>query len=406
MVADRHQRWLHVSRAQTNGSEVLLVYDIKADRLVPELTDFSVELSIGRRLSPLTVGKRVMHVISFCEHVGLASVEPRQVTTKELRDYRDKELERVAQRSASRDRILAAKRTVNEKLVSILQWLEWRWLNRSVELGLVTSAESERASQSQFGLHISDLAFRRVGAAARHKASYIVDEAQLDNFRLAMMASRVGLYSRQRNLLIADIANTMGLRRASINSLCVSQFNREAIQRERRSFVMLRPSSQKFSYEIDYPCPVSLALRVCDFIDKHRQTLIAVKRAGISIHQDRVFLSARDGRPLTERAITQIFSKHMRALGAPKGVAIHALRAKFANDRIQAELANRIARGMDTSTESIASAVAMSMGHRSTRSLYAYVAAAQSAGALSGNEASSKGAHEVRAGRVGGKGDA
>ena len=76
---------------------------------------------------------------------------------------------------------------------------------------------------------------------------------------------------------------------------------------------------------------------------------------------------------LTDRAITQIIAKAMRAAGAPRWVAIHSFRRKFSNDEIADETAHRIKNDLDTSAASIAASVSIRLGHHDPSSLYAYV---------------------------------
>jgi integrase len=189
-------------------------------------------------------------------------------------------------------------------------------------------------------------------------------------------------YVFHRNALWADIAEVVGFRRASICSLRITQFDRATLELEQGPVVLITPPSQKFGYQNDFQFPVWLALRVCEFDDRYRAPMLERKRVSKTKSQDRIFLSSRTGAPMTDRSMTRIMSQAMRSAGAPKGVAGHALRAKFCNDLIRSEYDARLEKGMDTSTLAIASAVAWRMGHRNPDSLFAYVSKLQSKEAL------------------------
>lgn len=53
-------------------------------------------------------------------------------------------------------------------------------------------------------------------------------------------------------------------------------------------------------------------------------------------------------------------AKAMRAAGAPRFAAVHALRRKFTNDEIEDETKHRLKAGSDTTAASIASSVSIS----------------------------------------------
>ena len=93
---------------------------------------------------------------------------------------------------------------------------------------------------------------------------------------------------------------------------------------------------------------------------------------------DRIFISARDGKPLNDNSLSQIFGDASRAIGLGPGHAIHMLRFKNVDDRIAGEIESRVALGLDTSTQSIAASVSMEVGHSNPESLWSYVSQSQS----------------------------
>jgi len=205
----------------------------------------------------------------------------------------------------------------------------------------------------------------------------------VDDVAAQLMDANQEPYIRLRNALFVDIAATVGLRRGSINSLTIDQFVRRELQAVDAPTVRIRPASQKFGYENDFEFPVWLALQVCDFVEGARADLVERVHKGVSVTRNRVFLSSRAAKPMTDRAMSQVVSRAMRAIGAPKGSAVHVLRSYYANEQIELEIDHRLARGLDTGTAAISAAVSLRLGHRNPHSLFAYVARAQSRRGLS-----------------------
>ena len=180
-------------------------------------------------------------------------------------------------------------------------------------------------------------------------------------------------YISQRNCLFQEIMNETGLRREAVNCLTIEQFDRAAIEAYRGEYMDVSPVRQKFDYEDRFDFPVWLAIRVSDFISEFRQPLLVKKGWDESLCKGALFLSYTKGSPITDRAMTSIFSSALRSLGAPIGAATHCFRHKFAHDEIEAETDYRLNRGLDTSVGTIAATVSLRMGHANPTSLEPYV---------------------------------
>lgn len=383
-----------LSRVKIDDRDFIITYDLEAGCSIPVLTDYGLYATTVLQFSRLTLDKRMGQLLEFWDFLQREEQSMELLSDSILRRYRDIELERVRMSEISRGDELVAKRTVNDKLSSIYGLLKWmqdsgRLSHCEVTLpaGRKTSFRDHSALKQSLGR--PTVSYRRTGAGGAH-SGFAATEKVYDAVAGSFFHGQ-DLYAAQRNALILAIANAVGFRRASIASLCTEQFDRRVLERAADSIVRVRPSSQKFAYAYEFAFPVWLALRICDYCDAYRTPLVERKNADNARTQDRLFLSTRDARPLTERAITQIFSKAMREAGAPKGTSIHSFRAKFANDQIAEELELRARRGMDTSSSAVAAAVAMKMGHRNASSLYAYVASAQTAQAL--RERTAKASH-------------
>jgi hypothetical protein len=174
------------------------------------------------------------------------------------------------------------------------------------------------------------------------------------------------------------LATDTGLRRASINSLRCEQFERSKLEKCQSQTFRITPDHQKFGYTSNLEVPINIALRVCEFIETHRKDLLKSKGWDKRTTADRVFISERSGKPLQDQTISAIFHGPFAELEAPRGANIHSLRRKFANDCIEEELRARQLANFDTSTASVAAAVAIRMNHANPDSLSAYIDHAQS----------------------------
>jgi hypothetical protein len=370
-----------------NGLPLVIVYDLDLRKVVWEVSEYSYEMGVKQQLSKLTVDKRLGQIMYFWRWLCDERRSWHEVSDTLLIKFRDQDVRRVLDRSSSRGHEMTAKRTVNDRMATVLEWLRWLSSWKGKSFGEVTFPERNGSWQRSLGAYVKKQPsmhrpvpsmFRQVGHASKHKTSAAMSGKGVEHLHIELLAGASNSYLAQRNTLIVEIAENVGLRRGSINSLDVEQFRRAELELPDGGAVLIRPRLQKFGYQFEFAFPVKLALKICDFAEGVRAELVATKRAAHREHQGKVFLSTRDAKPITDRAITSLISAAMRAGGAPKGASLHALRAKFANDQIDREIDSRRRLGLDTSAAAIAAAVSLRMGHTSLRSLYAYVAAAQS----------------------------
>jgi integrase len=369
------------------GAPLVIVYDLDLKKVVWEVSEYSYEMGVKQQLSKLTVDKRIGQIMYFWAWLCDERRAWHEVSDTLLIKFRNQDVRRVLSRPSSRDHEMTAKRTVNDRVSTVLGWLRWlaSWKEKSFDeltfpedAGLWQCTPGPRVKKRSSMQHAPPSLFRQVGNASRHKTSAAMSEKGVEGLHVELLAGASHSYLAQRNTLIVEIAENVGLRRGSINSLDVEQFQRAELELAGGGAILIRPRKQKFGYQFEFAFPVWLAMKICDFIEEPRAELVVTKGVAQRKHQGKVFLSARDAKPITDRAITSLISAAMKAGGAPKGASLHALRAKFANDQIHREIEARRSLGLDTSAAAIAAAVALRMGHTSLRSLYAYVAAAQS----------------------------
>lgn len=360
----------------------LVVYDMSRGAVVDEITSFALHQLDLQQLALGTVHAQVLSVAAFWAYCTSKGRVPVSANDAMLREFRDAELVRVLSNKASKHDDAISRGTVNQKLLCVYRWFLWLRETKRIPAHAVGPRGTQIdcpidviSQNNRRSMRAYRALFRMSATRDRGIRKHLLSDKGCDDILDAIMSSRESLYVRQRNALLYDIGLETGLRRGSINSFEVDQFDRSLVDSASESTVLIKPRRQKFGRGLTYEISVSLLLRICDFIDGPRQQLVDDKRP---IREPRrLFLSARDCAPLEDRSITAIFSKLMRSVGAQKGTSFHALRTRFINVQINRELKERLALGLDTSVASVASSVAIRVGHRSSRYLEPYVLVAQ-----------------------------
>lgn len=361
-----------------------LVYDLERACVVREITDYSIFLLHDRNLKPTTVAQTITHLVRLWAYLLRSGRTLNDVSDAALKAFFLAELETVKANKISRGSERAAKNTVNQKVGAVLNWLFWlqeQGVCPEDTIGPIdhrVTAQPYRSSQPGWTYRrgVSSRLFLSNAGAADGACS--VEKETYDSLVKEIMENSRSSYLAHRNVLFVDIAKNAGFRRGSICSLRKEQFERKTLETTRNSTVPLKPIEQKLSYEHTFEVDLTLALRVCDFVDGPRAELL--KDLGISDRQDdgHIFLSEKTGKRITARAMTKAISGQMRAIGAAKGQAIHVFRGLFANDLIKDEHEERVAEGRDTSTSSVSAAVSTALGHKNPDSMFTYISNQQS----------------------------
>lgn len=371
---------IKLSWVRYDGLSYAVARDENSKRLFLEITDYSVYLSKIRRFSSVTVESEMYHVSTFLLFLFGLGKQVSEVNDISLREFRDSELKRltISGNGSSPERVYM--RTVNARLRRVYRFLMWyQDFNLGVSgligpHGAVTCYYSLGASgESQRSKNVYPLLLVSSGSSSRHRLNFVATEEHLRKLR-TYFAKRFDGYLRHRNLLLIEVANVVGLRRGSINSLTCSLFLDSVAQSEGIDDARLVPPSQKFGYQNEYEFPFTLVSNVFQFISGPLKEFKEDLGITDKVTKDRIFLSSKTGKPLTDRAITDIFSKALREIGVSSG-SIHGLRRKYANDEIDKEINYRIEKGLDTSVASICAAVSFRLGHASPESLHPYVSA-------------------------------
>lgn len=371
------------------GRRSFLVYDLEQQRLIPEISDYAYFLNEEKRNSQLTIEQGIQHLAEFWRYLLHQKIELTAISDSNLKLYRNSNLIKVKKSKSHRGSEDDAKRTVNLKLSRIYDWLIWLQSNHRLPVGTVSMHGPVSAAKEMLTSHPSrsrrhrknassylPLLFRVSGTNSKHG---LPDYRISDNCTSALFSLFIERYTpfiAQRNILFSDIAEAAGFRRGSICSLRVDQFLLEDIASSDGEF-LVRPSRQKFNYQKTFAISIELAYRIRYFIDDHWLPWVKHKNLSRTVHQQRLFLSATTGKPITERAMTQMISAGFRALGLPKGAGAHKLRSKFASEEADRDLAERLELGLDTSSRSIAASMAMKLGHNDPNQFFAYAASSQ-----------------------------
>lgn len=382
---------VEVSHHAVGERGVVLFFDVDTGQLLDDLTDYTIALSYEDQLDSKTVSNHAYHLRRFWEFLSVQRVKASDCTDQLLLEFRDHELRAVLSSRKSKAKVRIAKGTVNERLVRIYHWLMWLQKRGRVGPRLIGPSGCQVRStlpndlgcgvrggahgyktvrQSEQGRY--PILFRNFGSGSKHHTDY----APTEEVRFAAISyfheEASSDYLAHRNALLVDVANAVGWRRASINSLTIGQVRQVAkVDSCSSGYVLLSPTSQKFGYVETFDFPAWLIVRIEHFIENYLRPCAAARGWAIDIESSNLFLSEK-GTPLKDRSVTQIVAKAMRSAGAPRWTSMHAFRRKFTRDEIADETEYRLAKELDTSAASISASVSLRLGHHSPDSVYAY----------------------------------
>lgn len=370
-----------------HASGEVIAYDLQNQCLVHELVDYSMWL-IRNGFSTLTVHQTIASIATFYDYILIDSkvVDYGKVNDQKILSYRNAALDAATGMPNSWKRVGPEFRTkavtINLKLRAVYSWLWWMRDNDCVPSSVIGEEGCQvysyrmrgrgRASRSGMSVHCPAL-FPVRELRPTDLAGRTPSDKQLEALSHFFANETKSDYLKERDHLIFRVSLETGFRRDSLVSLRCSQFKRAAIESTSSGTFPITPDRQKFSYANEYSVPLDVAISILEFIEGPRKTMCLEKGFGPKVTEDAVFVSQRDGTPLLGRSVTKLFSTAMRGAGMPKGCAIHALRRRFADDEICEEIRTRVQFGLDTSSVSIAEAVASKLGHRSIESLRRYI---------------------------------
>ncbi|EJN10131.1 hypothetical protein [Herbaspirillum sp. YR522] len=365
---------LKYSWHEINGKPHLIAYHLPDGEICHCIMEYIYYLSMQCDLNARTIKNEALYLKKFIEF--LPESDLLLVNDVLLKQFRDHELALTRNRKNSSGDLLRAQRSVNIGLRRIYKFLTWSsqngWLpahyigEYDSKITVLERDRNRRRSQSQ---QTFPLLFKRSGSAGTTNGRYFAtdeDKSQMEKY----FRENCTEFTYARNILFMEIANAVGWRRGAINSLLCAQFESISINDK---VLKIRPASQKFGYQYTFDVGVNLAAKIRFFIHNFRKAYFLEMGWDDACANDRIFTSARDGLPLTDQAISQIFGAAFKAIGAPRGAGLHSFRRKFTDERVESEIRGRLRLGLDTSVASVAASVAILLGHSNPESVNAYV---------------------------------
>ena len=364
--------------------KVPIPFDSENLLIVDDIMDYAIYLQ-QHELSSFTYVKNEMyHLILYFNYVKSKKISIVSATNGILKSFRNADLNRIAVKSRVAEKKL--KRVINSRLTRIYCFYYW-YQNHHKLCNLIGPYEcaitsdftlkSKRKKSSNEYYLMYPLLYRRIGRSSKHATEYSATEKDVndleDHFR-----KETTEYISERNSLMMAIASSVGFRRGSLNSLRCAQFSEEELKKTLDDYIVVNPDKQKFDANINYKIPILLAYRISDFITTVRKSMLTLKGFNEAVTLDRIFLSARNGHPLNDASVSDVFGKAFKAIGTTQArTSTHALRRKFAQDRIQINFEKRAELKLDTSDASVAASVSMELGQSNPDSLKPYVARTQ-----------------------------
>jgi hypothetical protein len=364
--------------------KVPIPYDTDRFIIVDDIMDFAIHLQVHELWSFSYVKNEMYHLIVYLNYLGSNRISVENAVNDTLRDFRDSDFIRLGKASRASEKKI--KRVINSRLTLVYSFYHW-YQGRHVVLDLIGaegcaitsdfSLRSKRNKSSHDCYRMFPLCHRRIGRSSQHATEYSATEDDIDSLE-GHFRKGCNEYISERNSLMMAIASSVGFRRGSLNSLRCSQFSNEELAKSMDDYLIVNPDKQKFDANINYRIPILLAYRISEFINTVRKNMVIAKGFGDNVTLDRIFLSVRDGTPLHDASISDIFGQAFKSIGnLHSRTSIHSFRRKFAQDRIQANFEQRAELKLDTSDASVSAAVAMELGQRNADSIKPYVARTQ-----------------------------
>lgn len=364
--------------------KVPIPFDSENLLIVDDLMDYAIHLQQHESWSFTYVKNEMYHLILYLNYINSEKISIAGATNGTLKNFRNADLNRLKAKSTVVEKKL--KRVVNSRLTIIYCFYHW-YQNHHKLYNLIGAYEcaitSDFTLKSKKNKSVNDycrmypLNYRRIGRSSKHATEYSATEGDISNLEDYFRKER-SEYISERNSLMMAIANSVGFRRGSLNSLRCSQFSDEELKKTLDDYIIVNPDKQKFDANLNYRIPILLAYRISDFITTIRKNMLKLNGFDEAITLDRVFLSARNGHPLNDASVSDIFGKAFKAIGNTQArTSTHAFRRKFAEDRIQANFEQRAELKLDTSDASVSASVSMELGQSNPDSIKPYVARTQ-----------------------------
>lgn len=326
-------------------------------------------------------------LLDFEKYLSTNKLSWEDVDNEILEAFRDVALKSTQGNTASRCEA-TAKVTTNVKLRIIYEFFAWTHLEGLCRQPIIgwgkefpiksslTLFSEKQTKWNERAARRFPLCYRGIGEnSSSVGAQYWATNADLndieDFFHLSQPAKTAA-----RNVLFMRTADQTGFRRASINSLVVSQFTDKEIEKSIASGLKahsIQPKKQKLGRNFYFDIPYALAWE----INRYLRTLYGDDVVKTASTDDRlknlpVFTSMITGKRMTDKTWSSIFTEAFQAIGAPVGSGLHSIRRKFAEEWFRAEIHELRKASKPTDLKSVSAGLARVLGHNSKLSQEAY----------------------------------
>lgn len=318
-----------------------------------------------------------------------------QVSDAHLNEWYEWELGNIIKQNASKNDLKTAMRTANRKLTAIYQFYGWAQcvsnLLPSNHVGNNGKIKSSLPEAYRLGLHSGPIPrvnrkqhrviFDNLYPLVREgtgeaTGDYTATDDDVNSVIEYFYAAAKSTYLAERNVLMFDCTHMVGWRSNAIASLTVDQFLGVDISNDELSAVLVKPSRQKFGYNLPAEVPLSLFVRIVAYIEKERKEFMLDNNLTEAKVGGMLFLT-QQGKPVKAKRIGETIAHAYQCIGLPRkiGAGAHSGRRKKAVDKTLQEVAWRAKLGQPIDPMTVALAVSQTLNQKNIESSAAYTKA-------------------------------
>lgn len=313
-------------------------------------------------------------LLAFARFLTKKRILLRRFKDSDFKIFCTETLKSVKANPISRGNPGQAKRTANVKIRLVYMFLYWGQEHRrlpSGTIGWLGARVKSSLPEAHTRGHPVDLKAKRMYPLLFHRAG---DGSMLNQGQHWATEEEIRKVERWfwatnsyevavRNILLLRVAQYTAFRNESNNSLLVTQFTDELTQDRTADVYAITPQKQKNEAGFQLSMDWTLVDRIREYIRDDRPELLRLAKADEGVTKGRVFVSARDGRPLTDRSFGVIMSDAFRAIGAPKGAGGHSLRRYRAVVQCKIIIARMRADGLPPDRQTVVRELMDLLGH-------------------------------------------
>lgn len=331
-----------------------------------------------------------LHALALFLCAGKRPLALGDISDGVLKKFKKWELNRVRSNAKSRGDLSQAKDTVNVKLRSIYQFINWSQKNYAVPSETIGPVDCKVIStiplierEPNISKHISSpeckfpLLYTSTGRrnTASGTGQHWATEDDIERLEDIFWDSATSVAVRNTTML--RILDVNGWRIGSANSLTCDQFSDEQFKRwDGHTNFGVIPPVQKFGAFRTFEMPWALANRIREYIHDgatgRKSIADHVETRSGTVTTDHIFISVKDGCAMATNAWSGIFGDAFRRIGTPKGTAAHALR-RGAGERRANQLIDALTEsGLPVTEECVTAELMQFLGHSTKQAQASY----------------------------------